>query len=113
MHSTFRNITGTAAMVTISAFLMMNPNTTVSLPHNSHETAKIYKHGHYLGMPNNGVNVKDYTNIYLLNKKSNIEKEAYNLFGNMRDLTEDEERNIDNYIESISKETGVNFFDLC
>ena len=31
----------------------------------------------------------------------------------MRDATKQEQESINNYIKSISKDTGVNFFDLC
>lgn len=39
--------------------------------------------------------------------------EATALFGKMRDATVDEQESINKYIQSISKSTGVNFFDLC
>ena len=35
------------------------------------------------------------------------------LFGDMRDATPEEQASVDRYIQSISKDTGVSFFDLC
>lgn len=52
-------------------------------------------------------------NIYIRSGSRNIEKVANELFGNMRDATEQENESIERYIRSISKSTGVNFFDLC
>ena len=52
-------------------------------------------------------------NIYKQKKVRNLDKEAGELFGNMRDATTEARESIDNYIKDISKNTGVNFFDLC
>lgn len=35
------------------------------------------------------------------------------LFGDMRDATAEESASVENYVKSISKDMGVNFFDLC
>lgn len=40
-----------------------------------------------------------------------IKTNPHNLI--MRDATKQEQESINNYIKSISKDTGVNFFDLC
>ena len=42
-----------------------------------------------------------------------LEKEANALFGTMRDATPEEQASVNKYIKSISKNTGVKFFDLC
>lgn len=42
----------------------------------------------------------------------NIIKEAEEIFGEMRDTTPEEQASINTYIKSISKDTGVNIFDL-
>ena len=42
-----------------------------------------------------------------------LEKEARELFGYMREATKEESASVNNYIKTISKETGVKFFDLC
>ena len=44
---------------------------------------------------------------------SRLEADATALFGTMRDATSEEQEGVNNYIKSISKDTGVNFFDLC
>ena len=41
-----------------------------------------------------------------------IIKEAEELFGEMRDVTPEEQKCIDNHIKNISVPTGVNIFDL-
>lgn len=41
----------------------------------------------------------------------NTRKDAYKLFGEMRDLTEEERIAYNKYIESISIPTGINFWD--
>ena len=55
----------------------------------------------------------DYNNVCLKKPKTKLEREAIALFGYMREATSEESRSVNNYINSISKETGVNFFDLC
>lgn len=53
-------------------------------------------------------------NIYVEQKlTTRLEIEATSLFGTMRDATLEERASVNNYIKSISKDTGVNFFDLC
>lgn len=42
-----------------------------------------------------------------------LEEEAEQLFGQMREATAQESASVNNYVRSISKDTGVNFFDLC
>lgn len=39
-------------------------------------------------------------------------KEAENLFGNMRDTTPEEQKNINSHLKEISMPTGMNIFDL-
>lgn len=41
----------------------------------------------------------------------NVQKEANQIFGEMREATIEEELMVKNYINSISKYTGVNFWD--
>lgn len=52
-------------------------------------------------------------NIYTGRKSDKLEAEAESLFGKMREATAEESASIENYVKSISKDTGVNFFDLC
>ena len=44
---------------------------------------------------------------------STLGTEANSLFEIMRDATPEEQVSVNKYIKSISKDTGVNFFDLC
>lgn len=52
-------------------------------------------------------------NIYVEKKRNHLEEEAEYLFGPMREATAQESASVNNYVRSISKNTGVNFFDLC
>ena len=71
-------------------------------------------------------NYKEYSNASLIAHSDNyyyldyyhsgfnsIEKEAYDLFGAMRDATNEEKASVRRYIQGISINTGINFFDLC
>lgn len=42
----------------------------------------------------------------------NVINEAKELFGNMRDVTAEEQESIDRYLKKISTPTGVNFFEI-
>ena len=55
------------------------------------------------------VELKAYRELFKSNNLNNI---ALDLFGEMRDLTEEERNAYNRYIESISKPTGVNFWSL-
>jgi len=46
-------------------------------------------------------------------RKNRLSKMAYDLFGEMRSATKEENENLNKYLQSISKPTGVNIFDLC
>lgn len=43
-------------------------------------------------------------------EKSKLEKEAEDLFGPMREAAKEEQKSVRKYIESISKNTGIRFF---
>lgn len=44
--------------------------------------------------------------------KSKIEQEAFELFGEMRQLTKEEQKERNETLKRISKPTGENFFDI-
>lgn len=46
-------------------------------------------------------------------RENKLMTEAEALFGQMREATPEESTSVNKYIKSISKSTGVNFFDLC
>lgn len=52
-------------------------------------------------------------NIYVSKVQRGLEAEATELFGQMREATVQEAESVSNYVRSISKDTGVNFIDLC
>lgn len=47
------------------------------------------------------------------NNKRKLENEAEQLFGNMRNATKKEQESVNDYINKISTDTDINFFDLC
>ena len=44
--------------------------------------------------------------------KSRVEQEVYDLFGEMRDFTEEESKAYENSLKTISKPTGRNVYDI-
>ena len=72
------------------------------------------KYKHLINFIESYMDIKLYTYqkilLYLLYHKG-IKTNPHNLI--MRDATKQEQESINNYIKSISKDTGVNFFDLC
>lgn len=44
--------------------------------------------------------------------KSRVEQEAYDLFGEMRDFTEEESKAYEDSLKAISKPTGRNIYDI-
>ena len=55
----------------------------------------------------------NFNNIYIDKEDTQLESMAKESFGEMRDATEEELEGINQYIKSISKPTGVDFFSLC
>ena len=106
-----RNISGTACLVSI-ALSAMSMNTTMVI------------NGDYK-IPDINYSVHDFAenasksygnldnNHYEINSESRLMAEAEFLFGTMRDATPEEQDGVNKYIRSISKDMGVNFFDLC
>ena len=56
---------------------------------------------------------EEVNNAYLVSSYNRLEMEVRNLFGEMREATVEESASVSKYVKSISKKTGVNFFDLC
>ena len=52
-------------------------------------------------------------NIYIESKDTRLERIASETFGVMRDASKEETEGINRYINTISKETGVDFFSAC
>lgn len=52
-------------------------------------------------------------NIYIDKRSTRLERMAKESFGEMRDATKEELEGVDQYIKSISKSTGIDFFSLC
>lgn len=52
-------------------------------------------------------------NIYIDKGSTRLERMAEESFGGMRDATKEELEGVDQYIKSISKSTGIDFFSLC
>ena len=56
--------------------------------------------------------LKTYENNYIMTDYSyrTLERDAEDLFGPMREATQEEQKSVEDYIESISVNTGVKFF---
>ena len=91
---------------------MMNSTPLTVLEDDYLQKANYYVEANNLGINNSSYNYLK-TNVYYSNSNSRIEDEANSLFGSMRDATKDELQSVNNYILSISKETGVDFWSLC
>lgn len=108
----WKNLTGTVCVLGL-AFSSMNCNSTTIIPSFNEASIANYR---ILGeqTDNSSANLADETNnIYIKTQRNNLEAEAKSLFGDMRDATAEESASVENYVKSISKDMGVNFFDLC
>ncbi len=109
----WKNITGTACVLGL-ALSTMSINSTQIV--GSISDVPIASYG-YMDEPTynlyNNMLYSETSNIYVENQTNHLEAEAEFLFGKMRVATAEESASVNNYIRSISKDTGVNFFDLC
>ena len=63
---------------------------------------------------NTSIDPNGMQNVYFQKSDNNkLMAEAELFFGQMREATKEEMLSVNQYVESISKETGVDFFDLC
>ena len=104
-----RNISGTACVLGL-ALSTMSVNSTMVVNGN-YEVPKA-NYNYYDETSTNPFSV-EISNVYEQKTSTRLEDEAKVLFGSMRDATSEEQASVNNYIKSIAKDTGVNFFDLC
>lgn len=104
-----KNISGTACVIGL-AISSMNINGTMVVDGNYQMPS-----AHYAAIDDvTSSNVRiDSNNYYTKENTSRLENEARRIFGTMRDADADEKESVNSYIKGISKDTGVNFFDLC
>ncbi len=106
-----KNISGTACVLGLALSTMsVNGTMLVNINNNFEPQRAIYS---YYDESSTNLTSVDVSNIYELKQVTRLEKEAGELFGEMRNATPEERASIDKYIKSISKDTGVNFFDIC
>lgn len=109
----FRDITSTVAMFGLTVVMLSQNNSSdITLENN----LKLFSNNYdcYFGKSNINSLVRNEEFIVKKSLFSNpLNKLSFELFGHMREVTPEEKRNVTNYIKSISKPTGVNFFDLC
>lgn len=106
-----KNVSGTVCVVGL-ALSTMSLNSTMVVDGDYKIPSANYSYYNYNESSTNPYNIAN--NIYLeSNSVTKLEAEASALFGTMRDATAEEQEGVNNYIKSISKDTGVNFFDLC
>ena len=106
--SAFRNLTGTVCVFGL-AFSSMNVNSTVVVNTSLKYPNPIFDF--YIILP--GEIKHRQVSQHEVDAKTILEADAKDLFGEMRDATPIENQGITNYVNSISKDTGVNFFDIC
>ena len=105
-----KNLTGTVIVVGVTLSAMSFNSTQIVDNYNiSHVGQGIYTEA---------LNTSAMTRLYEVNnaysdKGNKLDREAKELFGEMREATSEELDSVRNYVKSISKKTGVNFFDLC
>ncbi len=107
-----RNISGTACLLSF-ALSTISANSTIPVNINDNYKIQIANHRYYDDKYLTNPFKIDVNNIYKTNSSTRLEKIANELFGEMRDATPEEQASINNYIKKISKDTGVNFFDIC
>lgn len=107
-----KNITGTACIVGL-AVSMMNINSTMRIEGNDLQKSNYSFMEDSANMSINSVLGSGVENIYIQNSERRLETEAQELFGMMRVATKEEKESVRNYVNSISKDTGVSFYDLC
>lgn len=108
-----KNVTSTALAIGLSFSIAGNGNGTMLINGNDYFMKKHNGYEEVRHLPINSAVQKNIDNIYIQPKTRNLDKTAQELFGTMRDATKEERESVDNYIKSISKNTGVNFFDIC
>ena len=106
-----RSVTGTFLVVGLMAGTI-NPNNTFVIMDTQNKKNGYYINNDYQNY-NEGLNINSNNQIEKIKRNAAIEEEASLLFGNMREATTEERKSVRDYINSISKPTGVNFFDLC
>lgn len=65
------------------------------------------------GYDNSSVIGYKFNNIYIDNETTRLERMAKESFGEMRDATKEELEGVNQYINSISKSTEIDFFAEC
>jgi len=109
----WKNITGTACVLGLTLSTMSINSTQLA---GTISDVPIANYGYMDEQAYNSTNnvlCSDAGNVYVENKTTYLEAEAESLFGKMRAATAEESASVNNYIRSISKDTGVNFFGLC
>lgn len=108
----YKNITRTVVTIGLSTALINNSSTILI------NGSELSMNNNYCFestgfQANNNVIPHESSNIFVKGYNTKLEKEAFENFGDMRDATEEEIEGVQEYVNSISKPTGINFFDLC
>ena len=94
------------------AVCMMNGTPIVSISSDYGSVPIYYYDQVNLGISNLSYNYIN-SNVYSHSSYSKIEKEAQELFGAMRDASQEVIKGVSEYFTKISKDTGVDFWSLC
>ena len=108
-----RNVAGTFLAIGLSVSIAGNGTGTMLIHGNDYWMGSYREHEDFCNFQTNSVMRRDIDNIYVRKGTTNIDKVSGELFGDMRDATKEEREGVEQYIKSISKNTGVNFCDIC
>ncbi len=109
----WKNITGTVCVLGL-AFSTMSINSTRLVSYANDVTSVNYRYLEEKAYNStNSMLYSEKSNVYVEKQTNQLEAEADFLFGKMREATEEESASVNEYIRNISKDTGVNFFELC
>ena len=111
MGNVVKNLSATAAVIGLAFSFAGNSSIVVS------GNYEVPNYELFVDAPGNSENssIVGYSqnNIYIDKQRTRLERMAEESFGGMRDATKEELEGVDQYIQSISKPTGIDFFSLC
>lgn len=94
----------------LTVFTVFNSNPSLPFYNNSNNYKCESVNEHELEHFNDSNFIKEYD---IQRNKFNAENIAFEMFGEMREATFEEQRSIEDNIKKKAKKTGINFFDLC
>lgn len=107
-----KNISETACVIGL-ALSTMSLNSTMVVDGDYKIPNSAYSYYNYNENATNPYKIVEGHTYFEQKSATRLEEETGKVFGTMRDATAEEKESVNKYIKSISKDTGVNFFDIC